>query len=76
MAVLGMPYPNPAILSVALPYSTREAVELQVYNVSGCLVESRRIQAGDGEVVLRVDALPAGMYIYRMGNAHGKFMVR
>lgn len=75
-AVLGMPYPNPAILSVALPYSTREAVELQVYNVSGCLVESRLVQAGDGEVVLRVDALPAGMYIYRMGSAHGKFMVR
>lgn len=73
---LGRPYPNPATLSVVLPYSTREAVELQVYSVSGRMVESQRVQAGDGEVLLRVDALPSGIYIYRMGDAHGKFVVR
>ena len=73
---LGVAYPNPATLSVVLPYSTREAAELQVYSISGRLVESRRVQAGDGEVTLRVDELPSGIYIYRMGNAHGKFVVR
>lgn len=74
--VLERPYPNPATLNVVLPYSTREAAELQVYNTRGCLVESRRVQAGDGAVTLRVDALPSGIYIYRMGNAYGKFIVR
>lgn len=76
VTVLGRPYPNPATLEVVLPYSTSETAELQVYNISGRLVESLRVQAGDGEVVLRVDALPAGIYIYRMGEAHGKFVVR
>lgn len=73
---LGVAYPNPATLSVVLPYSTREVADLQVYNISGRLVESRHVMAGDGEITLRVDSLPAGIYIYRMGNAHGKFVVR
>lgn len=73
---LGVAYPNPATLSVVLPYSTREAADLQVYSISGRLVESRHVMAGDGEITLRVDSLPAGIYIYRMGNAHGKFVVR
>ncbi|MBQ8703522.1 MAG: thiol protease/hemagglutinin PrtT [Bacteroidales bacterium] len=74
--LLGSPYPNPATLSVTLPYSTLDAAELQVYSVSGRLVESRRVEAGDGAVTLRVDALPAGVYVYRMGDAYGKFVVR
>ena len=74
--VLGMPYPNPAALSVVLPYSCDENAVLQVYSVSGRLVENRRLQAGSGEVVLDVDMLPAGIYIYRAGNAYGKFVVR
>lgn len=74
--LLGNPYPNPATLSITLPYSTREAAELHVYSVSGRLIESHRVQAGDGEVTLCVDALPAGVYIYRMGDAYGKFIVR
>ncbi len=73
---LGVAYPNPATLSVVLPYSTREVADLQVYSISGRLVESRHVMAGDGEITLRVDSLPAGIYIYRMGNAHGKFVVR
>lgn len=73
---LGAPYPNPAALEIVLPYSCHSTSDLQVYSISGRLVESRRLQAGSGEVTLRVDALPSGIYIYRMGNAHGKFVVR
>lgn len=73
---LGRPYPNPATMSVVLPYSTRDASELQVFGVNGRLVESHRLPAGEGEVTLRVDALPSGIYIYRMGAAYGKFVVR
>lgn len=76
VAELGRPYPNPATLSVTLPYSTREAADLTVYSVSGRMVTSQRVQAGEGEVTLRVDALPSGIYIYRLGDAHGKFVVR
>ena len=73
---LGAAYPNPATLSITLPYATRQAAELKVYSIDGRLVESRPVQAGEGEVVLPVAALPSGIYIYRMGDAHGKFIVR
>ena len=76
VTLLGNPYPNPATLSIVLPYSSREAAELQVYGITGRLIESRRVQAGDGQVTLRVDAFPAGIYVYRMGDAYGKFVVR
>lgn len=73
---LGTPYPNPASLEVVLPYSIREAADMQVYSVSGRLVASHRLQAGDNEITLSVAELPSGIYIYRVGDAHGKFIVR
>ncbi len=73
---LGHAYPNPASYSVAIPYSLTQAAELQVYDISGRMVECRRLQSGNGEATLRVDALPAGLYVYRLGTAHGKFVVR
>lgn len=74
--VLGTAYPNPASMSVMLPYSTQSAADLTVYNMMGQPVLTRSVQAGTGSVELRVDAMPAGIYIYRMGNAYGKFIVR
>lgn len=73
---LGMAYPNPATLEVVLPYSSDRASDMQVYSVDGRLVWSERLHAGDGEMVLNVAGMPAGIYIYRMGDAHGKFVVR
>ena len=73
---LGEAYPNPATLTVMLPYSTQSTTDLTVYNMMGQPVVSRSVQAGTGNVELRVDTMPAGIYIYRMGNAYGKFIVR
>lgn len=73
---LGKAYPNPATLEVMLPYSSDRATDLQVYSVDGRMVRSQRVEAGEGELTLRVSGMPAGIYIYRMGNAHGKFVVR
>ncbi len=73
---VGEAYPNPASYSVIFPYNSMEDADLLIYNAMGQLVESHRLQAGDGEYEMRVDALPSGIYIYRMGNAHGKFIVR
>ena len=73
---LGSPYPNPAVQSVTLPYSTENAAELVVYNIEGRPVATYRVQAGSGELNIRVDALPAGVYIYRMNSQTGKIMVK
>ncbi len=74
--VLGNAYPNPATINVTLPYRSNNAAELHVFNVSGQLIASCSVVAGEGEVVMNVDQLPAGLYIYRIGNTHGKFVVR
>ena len=75
-ASLGHAYPNPATVSITLPYSTDRTADLNVYSVDGRLVMSQRVQAGDGKVTLKVDAMPSGIYIYRLGTAYGKFVVR
>ncbi len=74
--VLGHAYPNPAAFSVKVPYSTQTAADLMVYSIDGKMVESVRVQPGDGEVVVRVDALPKGVYIYRLNSQSGKFVVQ
>lgn len=73
---LGTAYPNPATLSVVLPYSTDRVADLNIYAIDGKLVETRRVQAGSGEVEVSVVGMPAGVYIYRLGAAAGKFIVR
>lgn len=74
--VLGTAYPNPATMSVTLPYTTETAADMQVYGIDGKLIATRRVQPGCGEVTLRVDALPKGVYIYRLNSQSGKFIVK
>lgn len=74
--VLGTAYPNPVTLSVSLPYNTNRDGEMNVYSIDGKLVASRRVQAGNGQVELKVTGMPAGIYIYRLNSQSGKFMVR
>lgn len=73
-AKLKAAYPNPTTESVVLPYELRTAGDLTVYSIDGKLIETRHLQAGDGEVVIDVRALPAGIYIYRLNEACGKFI--
>ena len=72
----GTPYPNPAVQTVMLPYSTENAGDIMIYNIEGRLVYTRPVQAGEGELQVRVDAMPAGVYIYRLNSQSGKFMVQ
>lgn len=74
--VLGTAYPNPAALSVCLPYIADRAGELNVYSIDGKQVASYRVQAGSGHVEMNVSGMPAGIYIYRLNSQNGKFMVR
>lgn len=69
-------YPNPATYSVTIPYRLSSAADMFIYSMDGRLVEQRRLEAGDDNVEVRVDRLPAGIYIYRVNGACGKFMVQ
>lgn len=75
-ASTGAPYPNPATYSVNVPYSTSNATTLTLYNALGQPVLTRNVQAGSGELTIRVDNMPKGVYIYRMGDAYGKLIVK
>lgn len=75
-AQLGTPYPNPAVSVINLPYNTNEATELTIFNIQGRPVATYRVQAGKGDLMVRVDAMPTGVYIYRMNNQTGKFLVK
>lgn len=69
-------YPNPATAKVVLPYSTNMTAEMTIFSIDGKLIDRRKLNAGNGEVVLNVSNLPAGIYIYRVGGEAGKFMVK
>ena len=75
-SVLAPAYPNPAFMTVTLPYSTTTAADLQVFSIDGKLVGTRRLMPGSGEVTFNVADMPAGIYIYRLGESSGKFIVR
>ena len=47
-----------------------------MYNIKGELVEQVALQPGDSQVVINTDRMPAGIYIYRIGGATSKFVVR
>lgn len=73
---LGAPYPNPAMQTITLPYSTETASDLVVYNIEGRPIATYHVQPGNGEVKVNAEALPAGVYIYRMNSQSRKFIVK
>ena len=75
-AVLESAYPNPATYSVNIPYHLNAAADMYIYSMDGRMVDRVRLEAGDDEAEVRVDRLPAGIYIYRVNGACGKFMVQ
>lgn len=57
----------------SLSYAVDAPTQLAIYNISGRAVVNRRI-SGTGS--LNLAALPAGVYVYRLGSATGKFLLR
>lgn len=69
-------YPNPATLTVTLPYEITSSAEMVIYTVDGKTVATRSLKPGKDSVKLNVSNMPAGIYIYRIGGKSGKFMVQ
>lgn len=75
-ATLQAAYPNPATVKVMLPYSTNMAADMTIYSIDGKLIDRRSLKAGSDIVEFDVSNLPAGIYVYRVGGAAGKFLVQ
>ena len=69
-------YPNPATAKVVLPYTLSMPADMNIYSIDGKLIERRSLAAGNGNVEVNVSKMPAGIYIYRLGGATGKFIVQ
>ena len=69
-------YPNPACYSVTLPYSIQHAATMTIYNIEGKIMEQHTLQPSNDHININVTNMPAGIYIYRVGGATGKFLVQ
>ena len=49
---------------------------MSIYSIKGELVEQLTLTPGDNKVVVSTDNMPSGIYIYRIGGASSKFVVR
>lgn len=69
-------YPNPASNYVNVPYSLNAAADMQVYSISGRLMQSVRLETTTGEYKLDVSSYPQGVYVCRLNGNVRRFVVR
>jgi hypothetical protein len=72
-----MPYPNPAAQTINLPYqlNSGEQTDMQIFDVNGKLVATKRIDAAFDKIVLNVSGYEKGMYVYTYNGKSAKFVV-
>ncbi|MGZ3933181.1 MAG: T9SS type A sorting domain-containing protein, partial [Bacteroidia bacterium] len=72
-------YPNPASSEVTILCQLKNAVKLEVTDLTGRLVYSRELNASDAEIKLDVSAFENGTYLTRITGTEqtttGKFIV-
>ena len=69
-------YPNPAHFNVTLPYSIQQTETMTIYNIEGKVMKQHILQPANDHIDINVSNMPAGIYIYRVGGATGKFLVQ
>jgi hypothetical protein len=72
-----LPYPNPAAQTINLPYQLKsgEQTDMQIYDVNGKLVATKRIDAAFDKIVLNVSGYEKGIYVYTYNGKSAKFVV-
>jgi len=72
-----LPFPNPAAQTINLPYqlNSGEQTDMQIYDVNGKLVATKRIDATFDKIVLNVSSYEKGMYVYKYNGKSAKFVV-
>jgi hypothetical protein len=71
------PYPNPTNSIVTLPYQLRqgEMSVMQIFNISGQLVETKQIDYVFDKILLNVSEYTKGVYIYIVNGVSNRFIV-
>ena len=73
-----LPYPNPASSHIYLKYSIgqTEKVDLQIYNSSGQLIDTKKIGGAFDKIKLNVSNYKPGLYYYRYNASSHPFIVK
>jgi len=73
----GYAYPNPATLSITLPYSINEGSisTMNIFDTSGKLMESKTIDSRFNQINLNVTNYTSGTYFYVVNGVSKKFIV-
>ena len=70
-------YPNPARQSVTLEYNIQgQMQEMQIMDINGRVVANYLLDPSQKQVRINTSDYKKGVYIYRYGNASGKFVVK
>jgi len=72
-----IPYPNPSNTTIFFPiiYSGYKTSTLDIFDISGQLVERKLFIAGFDKVMLDVKLYKKGIYFYKLNDFSGKFIV-
>jgi hypothetical protein len=79
---MSKPIPNPSIQFTRIEYSLPDGVtegDINLYNISGELIKSFRVNAGSSYLTIPTSAYPGGTYYYslitKLGKTGGKKMI-
>ena len=71
------PYPNPANMTVTIPYTLNgKSTEMHIYDSRGVLVDTKTIYPDVEWIDLNVSTFRPGIYIYEYNGISNKFVVK
>ena len=71
------PYPNPANMTVTIPYTLNgKSTEMHIYDSRGVLVDTKTIYPDAEWIDLNVSTFRPGIYIYEYNGISNKFVVK
>ncbi|MCT4590365.1 MAG: T9SS type A sorting domain-containing protein [Carboxylicivirga sp.] len=71
-------FPNPAsdFINITLNGKTINSKKIEVFNGKGHFIDSKPIDVGANSITLNTSAYAKGLYIYKIGNQQGKFVIK
>lgn len=69
-------FPNPTESLININYSINKIEEMQIIDLNGNIIENLLLDPSLKIVNINVSNYPKGIYIYKLGNYNGKFIVK
>jgi hypothetical protein len=71
------PYPNPASMTVSIPYTLDgKSAEMRIYDSRGILMDKKTLDPDAEWIDINVSNYSPGIYIYKYNGVSNKFIVK